>query len=94
MISCHGVALVCCCLLSCFLAGDANGKLTFIHTYLNIKQLLVKLFCSNHHRQTPSGSPANFLSRQVERIDHPVSRIDFSEAGFDEGLSSKTLYES
>ena len=49
---------------------------------------------SNRHRQTLSGSPANFLSGQVERIDHPVSRIDFSEAGFDDGLSSKTLYES
>ena len=24
--------------VSCFLAGDANGKLTFICTYLNVKQ--------------------------------------------------------
>ena len=74
--------------------GDANGKLTFIHTYLNIKQLLVNCSVQIVIAKFLQVSPVNFLSGQVERIDHPVSRIDFSEAGFDEGLSSKTLYES
>jgi hypothetical protein len=44
--------------------------------------------------KSPQIPPVNFLSGQVEGIDHPVSRFDFSQVGFDEGLSSKTLYES
>ena len=33
-----GLPLLLLFVVSCFLAGDANGKLTFICTYLNVKQ--------------------------------------------------------
>jgi hypothetical protein len=51
----------------------------------------VKGYHFNRHRQTPLVSPVNFLSGQVERIDHPVGRNCFSEAGFEDCLFEQNI---
>ena len=84
---CHGVALVCCCLLSCFLVGDANGKLTFIHTYLNIKQFISKtvLFKSSSpnsfrfHRQI--SFPGKLKELTIQPVESISQRLDLTGLG-------------